>query len=202
LQDPVNLKALEHAAEMNATIGSIQKDAKTQQLYYESALAFAQRAYNADSSQADAAYVMAMAFGKMTDVESDKKKLVDDVRQVRLYADKALTINPDHGRANYAMGKWEYQVATLAGWKKTAVKLLYGGLPDASLEKAISYMEKCRHLEPYFVRNYLDLAKAYRDNHQPAQAIEVLTRLVKLPTRSSPDPALKAEGATLLEQMQ
>lgn len=202
LQDPVNMKALVHSAELNATIGSTQQDVKSQRLYFESALAFAQRAYNADSSQADACYVMAMALGKMTDIETDKRKLVDDVRQIRLYADKALTINPDHGRANYTMGKWEYQVATLAGWKKAAVKLFYGGLPDASLDKAISYMEKCRQLEPYFVQDYLDLAKAYRDNRQPAQAIDVLTRLVKLPNRSSLDPSLKAEGAAMLQQMQ
>lgn len=202
LQDPKNGKALVRSAELNAIIGGSQKDPKSQRLYYASSLAFAQRAYLADSNQADAAYVMAMALGKMTDIETDKRQLVDDVRQIRVYAEKALSLNPDHGRANYAMGKWEYQVATLAGWKKAAVKLFYGGLPDASLDKAISYMEKCRHLEPYFVQNYLDLAKAYQENHQPAQAIEVLTQLVKLPTRSSLDPSLKAAGAAMLQEIQ
>ena len=63
-------------------------------------------------------------------------------------------------------------------------------------------MEKCKSLEPYFVPNYLDLAKAYKDNRQPAPAIEVLLKLVKLPTRTSEDVLLKAEGAKLLETLQ
>jgi 16S rRNA G966 N2-methylase RsmD len=62
--------------------------------------------------------------------------------------------------------------------------------------------EGIKTLEPYFVSNYLELAKAYKDNRQPAQAIEVLNKLVKLPTRSTDDVALKAEGSKLLESMQ
>ena len=63
-------------------------------------------------------------------------------------------------------------------------------------------MEKCKTLEPYFAPNYLDLAKAYKEYRKPAQAIEVLNRLVKLPTRTTDDIAVKAEGAKLLESMQ
>ena len=75
-------------------------------------------------------------------------------------------------------------------------------MPEGSLEQAILYMEKCKSLDPYFVPNFLDLAKAYKDNRQPAQAIEVLNKLVKLPTRTIDDVTLKAEGAKLLETMQ
>jgi tetratricopeptide (TPR) repeat protein len=100
------------------------------------------------------------------------------------------------------MGKWHYEMANLSGLKKVAVKMLYGGLPPGTMEEAIQYMEKCKTLEPYFVANYLDLAKAYKDDHKPAQAIEVLNKLVKLPTRTTDDIALKAEGAKLLASMQ
>ena len=138
----------------------------------------------------------------MTDVETENKKIVAYVKDVKRYADKALAINPNHARANYTLGKWHYEMSNLSGIKKIAVKLFYGGLPDGDMDKAIEYMEKCKTLEPYFVTNYLDLAKAYKDNHRPAQALEVLNKLVKLPTRTSEDVALKAEGAKLLESLQ
>ncbi len=202
LQNPVQLKALVKAAELNVSLGNRQTDKNSKRLYYETALSFANRAFMADSNQADASYAMSMASGKMTDVESENRKIVAYVKDVKKYADRALSINPNHARANYTLGKWHYEMANLSGVKKIAVKLFYGGLPDGNLDEAITYMEKCRSLEPYFVSNYLDLAKAYKDNRRPAQAIEVLNRLVKLPTRSTDDIASKAEGTKLLESMQ
>jgi tetratricopeptide (TPR) repeat protein len=202
LIDPANVKALVKAAEMNVSLGNRQADKNSKRLYYETALSFANRAFQSDSTNADACYAMAMASGKMTDVETENKKIVAYVKDIKRYADKALSLNPNHARANYTLGKWHYEMATLSGLKKAAVKLFYGGLPEGDLDKAILYMEKCKSLEPYFVLNYLELAKAYKENRRPAQAIEVLTRLVKLPTRITDDIACKAEGAKLLEAMQ
>lgn len=202
LTDPNQLKSLVKCTELNVMLGNLATDKNSKRLYYESALAFANRAFQSDSSQADACYAMAMASGKMTDVETENKKIVGYVRDVNYYCEKALAINPNHAKANYTMGKWQYEMANLSGIKKIAVKLLYGGLPEGTLDKAIGYMEKCKTLAPYFVSNYLDLAKAYKDNHRPAQAIDVLTRLVRLPTRTSEDIPLKAEGAKLLASLE
>ncbi len=202
LQNPNHLKSLVKLAELNVALGNRQTDKNSKRLSYETALSFANRAFQADSNQADAAYAMAMVAGKMTDVESENKKIVAYVKDVKLYADRALSINPNHAKANYTLGKWHYEMANLSGIKKVAVKLFYGGLPEGNLDDAIRYMEKCKSLEPYFVSNYLDLAKAYKDNRRPAEAIEVLNRLVKLPTRTTDDIAYKAEGSKLLASMQ
>ncbi len=204
LSNPENLKALVKACEMNVSLGNrqLEKDKRTKRLYYETALSFANRAFQTDSTQADACYAMAMASGKMTEVESENKKIVAYVKDVKRYAEKALLLNPNHAKANYTMGKWHFEMATLSGIKKTAVKLFYGGLPDGDIEKAIECMEKCKTLEPYFASNYLDLAKAYKEYHKPAPAIEVLNKLIKLPTRTTDDIAIKAEGNKLLESMQ
>ncbi len=200
--EPATIKAMVKSAELNVSISNRIPDKNARRLYIESAYAFGKRAYLTDSTQPDANYAMAMVSGKMTDIEPENKKIVAYVKDVKKYADQALAINPNHARANYTLGKWHYEMANLSGIKKAAVKLFYGGLPEGNLDNAIRYMEKCKSLEPYFVSNYLDLAKAYKENRQPAQAIEVLTKLVKLPTRTSDDVALKAEGAKLLASMQ
>jgi tetratricopeptide (TPR) repeat protein len=202
LIDPSQLKPLVKLVELNVISGNIQTEKNSKRLYYETALSYAKRAIETDANNADANYAMAMASGKMTDVETDNKKLVAFVKDVKFYAEKALSINPNHGKANYTLGKWHYEMTNLSGIKKVAVKLFYGGLPDGKMELAIQYMEKCKSIEMYFAANYLDLAKAYKDDHKPSQAIEVLNKLVKLPTRTSEDPAIKAEGAKLLESLQ
>lgn len=200
--EPNNIKYLVKATELEIAIGGREKVENNKRLYYESALSYAQRALKADPNNAEANYAMAMVAGKMTELDIENKKIVAFVKDVKEYADKALSINANHARANYTLGKWHYEMVTLSGLKKTAVKLFYGGLPNGDIEKAISYMEKSRTLEPYFVINQLDLAKAYKENRQPAKAIEVLEKLVKMPNRSFNDIALKAEGAKLLASLQ
>jgi hypothetical protein len=94
LQEPTQLKALVKGAELNASLGNRQADKNSKRLYYETAFSFANRAFQADSNQADAAYAMAMASGKMTEVETENKKLVGLVKDVKYYADKAIALNP------------------------------------------------------------------------------------------------------------
>ena len=202
LLQPINGEALVKAAELTVLLAQRQTNKNAKRLYFETALAYANRALHADSNNADANYAMSMASGKMADVETENKKIVTYMKEVKRFSDKALSINPNHAKANYALGKWHYEMTTLSGIKKIAVKLFYGGLPDGDIEKAIQYMEKCKSLEPYFVTNYLGLALAYKENRKPAQAIEVLNKLIKLPTRTSDDIASKAEGVRLLELMQ
>lgn len=200
--EATNIKALVKAAELHASIGGRQTDKNTRRLYMETAMVMAKKAFEANPKNADANYVMAMASGKMTDIETENKKIVALVKDVKAYSEAAIALQPNHAKAYYSLGKWHYEMVNLSGVKKVAVKLFYGGLPNGDLDSAIAHFEKCKSLDPYFVLNYLDLAKAYRDNHRPTQAIEVLNKLVKLPVRTADDPALKAEGAKLLESIQ
>jgi tetratricopeptide (TPR) repeat protein len=202
LQDPRNVQALCKLAELQSILGEKATDKKTKQLYFETSYSFAKRAWLADSNRVETNYVMAMASGKMTDFESDNKKVVGYVRDIKDYAERAIKINPNYGKAQYVLGKWHYEMYILSGFKKAAVKLMYGGLPSGDPDIAIACMEKCRTLEPYFVSNYLDLGRAYKEVRKPTQAIDVLTKLQKLPNRNSADPLLKATGATLLATLQ
>jgi tetratricopeptide (TPR) repeat protein len=198
VQDANNFKALVKCAELSAAIGARLPAKKDKQLYFESTLAFAERAIKAQENNADGYYVAALVHGKLTDVETENKKIVAHVKDVRALADKALSINPNHARANYILGKWNMEMLNLSGIKKAAVKLLYGGLPDASIEAAITAFEKCRTADPYFILNYIDLGKAYIQNNQPTKAIEVLQKATKLPLRTADDAALKEEAKKIL----
>jgi hypothetical protein len=202
LQDSRNVQALCKLAELQSILGEKATDKKAKQLYFETSYSFAKRAWLADSNRVEPNYVMAMASGKMTDFESDNKKVVGYVRDIKYYAERAILINPNYGKAQYVLGKWHYEMYILSGFKKAAVKLMYGGLPSGDPDIAIACMEKCRTLEPYFVSNYLDLGRAYKEVRKPTQAIDILTKLQKLPNRNSADPLLKAAGASLLATLQ
>ena len=199
---PGNIAVLVRCAELNCSIGARQPDKSGKATYYLQGQSYAQKAFATDSNSADANYAMALVAGKLTEVEMEKKKVVEYVNLTKHYNDRALKINPNHAKANYVQGKWHYEIVNLPWIKKAAVKTLYGKLPKGDIDSAIAYMEKCRVLDQYFVRNYLDLAKAYQYKDQPAKAIDVLNRLAKLPVRTADDQSLKEEGKKMLDALQ
>lgn len=200
--DPSNIPALVKCTELNCRIGERQKDKKAKASYFANAAVYANDAYQKNDANADVCYAVALVAGKMTEVEDDNKKLIEDVKDIKIYADKALAIDGNHAKANYILGKWHFELIRLSWLKRAAIKAFYGGIPDTQIDSAAIYMEKSRSRDPYFSLAYLDLAKVYQYDHQPGKAIDVLNKLIKLPNRIYDDPAIKEEGKQMLAEMQ
>lgn len=199
--DASNINALIKCAELNCNIGNRDKDILSKTNYFKQALAYAQQAYAKDSVNSDACYAMALVNYKMNALDSDNKQLIENIKQVKIYSDKSLAADPNNAKANYLLGMWHFELIR-SGWlKKKGIKDFYNKIPDTQIDSAVFYMEKARSLAPYFAQDYLDLAKVYIYDHQPAKALEILNKLVKLPTRIYDDVAYKEEGKQLLEKM-
>ena len=201
-KNPSDVFALVKCTELNCSIGERQKDKKLKAGYFDSAEIYAKQAYNANAKNADACYAMALVAAKKTETDDDNKKVIEDVKQIKIYADQSLAINPNHAKANYILGMWHFELIRLSWIKRAAIKTFYGGIPDTQIDSAAYYMEKSRVADPYFALDYLDLAKVYQYDHQPGKAIDVLNKLVKLPNRTFDDAAIKEEGKKMLAAMQ
>lgn len=200
--DTKNITALVKCTEINCSIGGRQKDENAKANYYNTARTFAQKAYAADSTTADANYSMALTSARLAEVADENKEIFAYARQTKSYIDKALAINPNHAKANYVMGRWQFDMVNVSFTKRAASKTIKGGLPKGDIDSAIYYMEQCKKIDMYYVKNYLDLAKAYQYKNRPAQELDVLTKLVKLPNRTPDDAAWKEEGKKMLETIQ
>lgn len=202
-QHPTDMQALVKCVELNCSIGERTADNTAKTTYFNKAKQYADQAMTADSTSADALYTQALAYAKLAQVESENKKTVEDVKLMKQYADRALSIQPNHAMANYIAGKWHYEMLALNWIKKAALKTFFGkGLATPDIDLAIAHLEKTKTLLPYFVQNYLDLAKAYGIKNRPAQQLEVLNKLVKLPIRTADDAAWKEEGKKMLKDLQ
>jgi hypothetical protein len=197
--EPNNVNALVRSAELSCAIAGRQADKKLKKQGFENALLIADKALAADANNADANYVRGLLAAKLSEVETDNKKAVSYLKDFKTYADKALAINAASAKANFLLGKWHFSMTQTAWAKKAAAKVLFGGIPDATIEDAIKYLEKSRTLDKYFVQGHLELAKAYKFDNKPAKAMEILNLLVKLPNRTADDAAMKEEGKKLLE---
>lgn len=200
--DRKNIAAFVKLADLSTTIGARQTNPEEKARHFIEAKAYADAARLLDSTNAEALAVTAEVYDKMAEMEEKRDAYAEDIKLMKIYAEKALAANPNLGKAYNILGRWHYEMLTLTPVRKTALKVLGGGLPAASIDSAIAYFEKCKSLERYYCRNFLDLGKAYNHKQQYEKAIDTLKLLARLPTRREDDPAIKAEGAALLQQLQ
>lgn len=143
---------------------------------------------------------MAFALGRMAIISSGDER-INAVKDIRKYAEKTIQLDPLHYKAYHVIGRWHYEVSNLNTVERWLLKMAYGSLPKSSLETSIRNYEKSRQLNPAFLLNYLELAKAYDRQSNERKAMELLNTMMKLPLASSNDEIIKAEGRKLLEKL-
>lgn len=198
---PDHFSALYKCSELCSRIGSREKDNNTRDDYYNKALYYAKQLVKLNPNS-DLSYVaMGIASGRIALTKSGKDK-VSYVRDIKRYADMAIKINPESYKAWHILGKWNYEVSNLNFFESLAVEMLFGGLPDASINASIRCYEKARQLKPEFCLNYLELAKAYEKNDQKDMAIAILKKVMLIPNSNEDDPIVKKEASQLLKDLE
>jgi tetratricopeptide (TPR) repeat protein len=198
--NPDNYQALWKLSELCSRIGNRQSSRQQKQLYFISGRSYGEAAVQLNPRGADGYYALSVAMGRMALSGSGKEK-INAVKAIRSNAETALKLNPRHGRAWHVMGKWHYEVNNLNFFEKAGLKIIYGGLPSASLNESIYAYEKAKQYEPSFALNFLELAKAYKTNDQEQKAIALLKILPTIPVKTADDDRIKREGAALLKDL-
>lgn len=197
---PANLYALCKASELCSRIGKRETNVKLREGYYEAAKIYAQTALKIQPSYSDANCAMAIALGRNSMSKSGKEK-IESAKELKKYIDIALKNNPNNFKALHVLGRWHYEISDLNAIEKAAVKVLYGGLPAASIKEAIKALEKVQVLSGgLFILNYLELAKAYYRNDDDKKAITTLKAIAKLPNQTEDDASIKEEAKKLLKK--
>ena len=195
---PTNLHALTKCSELCSRIGGREKlNKKLRDDYYHTAIIYAKTALRLYPDNDLANVTMAIAVGKTILLKSGKEK-ISAVKELKEYAEKAIAVNPNNFKAWHILGRWNYEVSNLNALERAGARIIYGGLPSASLKMAIKCYEKAKALSPNFAYNYLELAKAYKRNDEKANAIAQLKTLLTLKNQSEDDPRIKTEAAALL----
>jgi tetratricopeptide (TPR) repeat protein len=197
---PRNYLALWKASELCSRVGNRQPTVKMKQELFLTGKSYAESAIKINPAGADGYYALSVAMGRLALSGSGKEK-INAVKEIRSNAEKAIKINPQHGRAWHVIGKWHYEVSNLNIFEKAGVKLIYGGLPPASLQESIAAYEKARMYETNFALNYLELAKAYKRSGKEKKAIELLKILPSVPNKTADDTRIKKEGLRLLKDL-
>jgi tetratricopeptide (TPR) repeat protein len=195
---PQHLSALCKASELYAILGKRIKDKGAQQTYYSTSLTLARKALQADPNSSEANFVLSVALGRLALIESGEKK-VNAVKDIKTYAERSIQLDPGNYKGYHVLGKWHFEVSSLSIVERWLVRIAFGAFPESSFEESIRNYEMSRKLNPGFLLNYLEEAKALYENDDQVRAMQLLKSLFRLPNSSSDDNAIRAE-ARLLEQ--
>ena len=194
-----NLYAVTKCSELSSRIGSRESDTRSRDNYYAAALAYAKKALAIDPNDDEANVAMSIALGRTTMYKSGREK-VSAAREIRRHAEIALNKNPANFKAWHIMGKWHFEVSNLNMFERAALRVFYGGIPEASLSESIRAYEKAKRLKPDFLLNYLELAKAYKRNEEDKKALAVLQSIFAYQPRSEDDPRIIKEAHALISK--
>lgn len=197
---PNHQTALYKASILADRLGNRLTDKEQRNRYYRTAYQYASKALKLYPQSADAHFAMSVSLGRVA-LMSSGKELVESVKKIKYHADRAIQINPADFRPYHVLGRWYYEISNLGSFKRGAVKLFYGAFPEANFELSAKAYEKSLTLNPSFILNYLELARAYDQLDQKNKAIDMLKKLQYLPAKMEDDQRIKEEAKKLLEKL-
>ncbi len=198
---PNHLLATTKCSELASRISKREKSKVIREAYYSVAKSYANASLKIDATSSDANAAMAIAMGRAALDKSGKEK-IEAVKEIKKYCDLALKYNASNYVAWHIIGKWHYEVSNLNGLERAAAKIFFGGLPSASLKESIQAYEKAKGIDPSFLLNYLELARAYKRNNEKQKAIQMLQTLTSLQNKTEDDVNIKAEAVNFLKEIQ
>jgi tetratricopeptide (TPR) repeat protein len=193
---PADAEALYKCSELAGTIGNRELNETSRDRFYQSALAYAKQMVKLHPQNDESHLALSIAQGRIALTKSGKEK-VATVKEIKQSAETAVKINAQNYKAWHVLGKWFYEVSNLNIIERAAIKLFFGGMPEASFSKAIQCYEKAKSIQPNFNLNHLELAKAYYGDGQKTKALNILTQIASMPVRLEDDIRVRSDAQSL-----
>ncbi|MFH1496329.1 MAG: hypothetical protein ABII82_00760 [Verrucomicrobiota bacterium] len=119
-------------------------------------------------------------------------------RLVKQYAEQALALDPDYAFAHHVLGRWHHEVASLGTVARWFVRVVYGGLPDASREQAVRHLRRAVELEPDALVHRLELGIALAGAGRAEEARAMIADGLAMPSLAKHDPQAKERAREVL----
>ena len=179
-EEPGDVEVLWRLSRVKTDVGfELGEDDPDQEKLYVAALELARDAVEADPDHPEAHVSAAIAAGRAAMVAGVRDR-VELSREVLEHAEGALELAPDHDVAYHLRGRWHHEVATLGLVARTALKTIYGGLPDASLDDAVEDFRRAIELEDRVIHRF-KLAKTLLEKGDEDEALRQLEKAVEMP---------------------
>lgn len=169
--------------------------------FAENGLKYASRSFELEPTNAVYVLSMAICHGHLAMV-SDARTKVEYSRRIKQEAERALQLDPNYAWAHHILGRWHYEVAELGLTARFFAKLLYGGIPPATVEAGVTHLRRATEIEPGELNHWIYLGAAYAAAGSKAEARQSWEHGLAMPVRSKHDATsmkLARDGLKLLK---
>lgn len=164
------------------------------------ALSYAKRAVALAPKSSEAHLSVAICHAKSLEFYTNKEKM-EALRQVKIFADKAVSLDPANDLAWYILGRWHQRVADLGTLKRKVAEMAYGGLPKASNDDAAKCYNKALSINPNRSPYLVDLGITYAAMAKLDDAKKFIQKGLSMPSIGKDDPDAKKRGNETLKAM-
>lgn len=194
---PDNAEVLWRLSRVRVNRANTEYVGEEQNEAYRQAMREARAAVKADPESDETHLSLAIVAGRVALISGTQRK-VELSRAVKEHADRAIALNPKNDLAYHVRGRWNYEIADLGWLTRNVVRAVYGGLPDASYQKAASDFEKAVEIADR-ISHRVQLGKAYLKMDRRDEARVQLEKALSMPNQLADDADYKQEARELLE---
>lgn len=191
---------LQKIARQYSDLSTDATEVEDQKRYAELALENSLRAHQLAPDNAVNSLSVAISYGKLGLYSSVSNK-VKYARLSEEFTELAVLQDPDYAWAWHVLGRWNYEVAELGATKRFLVSMFFGGLPQASTQRAVEFLQKAVALDPENPAHHVELGFALLADGQPDQARRAWQRGLELPPQEKHDPIAQARARAALAKL-
>lgn len=195
-EHPENVEVLWRLAWVMTDVGERIENSEEQKQVFLEADEVAEEALSLDGDNARVHLSKAVAAGRAGLVSNTRQK-VRYSRTVKDHVDRAIELDPDNDLAYHLRGRWNHEVASLGFVARTVVRTVYGGLPDASYERAKEDLEKAIAIRDR-VGHRLELGRTLLELGEEERAHEQFQKAIEMPSNDPHDLTRKRQAHELL----
>ena len=163
----------------------------------KTALGYAQRAVSLQPDNAVNVLSVAICRGQVAFFGGVRER-VEAARDVRAAAERALALDPNYAWAHHVLGRWHREMIELGRIARLWVNLFYGGLPPASLDQALTHLDRAVALEPKELAHHVERGMILVDLKRPADAKQALETALALPDSARHHGEFRQRGTEAL----
>ena len=180
VDDPGNENLLWRKARTRYEMGRLAKSESESMAiaYFQEAEGYARGAIARAPDQSVGYKWLAIALGAQSKY-SDTKTQIRQSRAIKANIEKAIALDPDDDVALLVLSRWHYKMSELNFLARSIAGIIYGALPEASLENAEHLLLQAIALHDRIAHRY-NLAKVYdrmgrseEEKHQLQQALSL-----------------------------
>jgi tetratricopeptide (TPR) repeat protein len=166
----------------------------------ETSLAYSRRAVKVSPKSSDPHLAVAISLGKLTPYLGSRAK-IEVSREIKSEAETALRLNPKSDYAHHMLGRWHQEMANIGSGTRLLAKVVYGGVPKGSYQKALDHFAKARTINGKRLIHQIEYGRTLAMMGREVDARKEINKALAMRNREADDAESKARARDTLKNL-